>query len=100
MKVKLTKINKAENPRHKTPDKKDYKFGEINRDVSVPLDYWLIGELVGDITVGKGIVIAREIRNGVKVEGLYRSSRVKKIDGDTIETDNSIYKIEYLKEEK
>ena len=98
MKVKITKIDKAESPKYPTPDKKDYEYGQDNYGVSIPLDYWIIGELSSPIKVNSPIVALRSERNGVKCAGLFRSSHVIKLEGNIAETENSKYQIEYLED--
>jgi len=99
MKVKLTKFASADDPKFPTPKKEDFKDGQENDGVSLPVDYWIIGELQREIIEGKSIKILRENRNGVECLGQFSTSPVKKIDGDKIETSNSIYKVEYLDKE-
>jgi len=99
MKIKLTKFAKSDRAIFPTPDKKDYKDGQENEGVSLPIDYWIIGELQREIKEGSCIKVIREERNGIKMLGIFTSSPVVKIEGDTIETSNSVYKIEYLDKE-
>ena len=96
MKVKLTKISATENPKYPTPDSKSYEYGQLNEKVSIPNDYWVIGELINPIKVGTCVCVARENRNGVQAEGLFRTSTVKCIGENIFETANSKYKVEYL----
>ena len=96
MKVKITKIDIVELPKYPTPDKKDYEAGKINEGVSIPVDYWIIGELSFPIKVNSPIIALRSERNGVKCAGLFKTSTVVKLEGDIAETFNSKYKIEYL----
>ena len=102
MKVKITKIGVAEEPKFPTADKKDYVPGESNGEVSVPMDYWVVGELQFPIEVGSSILALRSERNGVKCAGIFRSSVVEKFENNIAETANSKYQVEYLdiKEEK
>ena len=52
MKIKLTKFAKSETAIFPTPEKKDYKDGQLNEGVSLPVDYYLIGELQREIKEG------------------------------------------------
>lgn len=99
MKIKLTKFASAADPKFPTANREDFKDGQENEGVSLPIDYWIIGNLQREIKEGQSIKVLREIRNGVEALGMFSSSPVKKIDGDSIETSNSIYKIEYLDKE-
>jgi len=98
MKVKITKIDKAELPKYPTPDKKDYEAGQENYGVSIPIDYWIIGELSYPIEENKSIRALRTERNGVKCAGLFHTSKVIKLEGNIAETENSKYQIEYLED--
>ena len=99
MKIKLTKFASVDIPTFPTPKKEDFQDGKENDGVSLPIDYWIIGELQREIEEGKSIKVLRENRNGVECLGQFFTSPVKKIDGDKIETSNSVYKIEYLDKE-
>lgn len=104
MKVKITKVGISKNPKVLTPYPEIYKYGKINEGVSVPIDYWIIGELINPIIEGQSIRVNREVRNGVKISGLFKTSFVTKIESSqfkntlTIETENSKYLVEYLSE--
>jgi len=58
---------------------------------SIPIDYWLTGELTEPITVGKPVMVVRDTRNGVKALGLFQSSPVVEVTPTTFKTRNSIY---------
>lgn len=96
--MKLTKLQPAPNPVCPTPKMEDYILGDDNPGVSLPVDYWLEGDLIGEIREGFPIVIERHSRNGVAKLGLFSSSPVRSLvkkDGTLYATtDNSIYKIE------
>lgn len=97
MKIRIEKIkeNPGGLPSH---SKEDYVYGADNgREKSIPIDYWVEGELIiPEIKVGSQIFIAREIRNGVKVDGVFSSSRVVEFDDKIIKTKNSIYNYKFL----
>ena len=99
MKIKLTKFASVEAPKFPSPKKEDFRDGKENDGVSLPIDYWIIGELQREIVEGKSIKVLRENRNGVECLGQFSTSPVKKIDGDKIETSNSLYTIEYIDKE-
>ena len=96
--MKLTKLQPAPNPVCPTPKMEDYILGDDNPGVSLPVDYWIEGHLIGEIKEGAPINVERHSRNGVTKLGLFSSSPVRKIvrkDGVIYATtDNSIYKIE------
>lgn len=94
--VRLTKLKEANNPIAPTPNKKDYVPGTDNGFVSLPIDYTVEGYLLADVKVGDIIQVDRRKRNGVEMLGFMSTSSITKINKDTIETRNSIYKIEKL----
>ena len=99
MKTKITKISAVDNPVVPTASVEQYECGYLN-NLSPFVDYWVTGKLVKPIVVGESILLERDCRNGVKVEGLFVSSVVRAIKGGKlspahiIETDNSIYRVE------
>lgn len=72
-----------------------YREGDANAS-SLPLGYWVEGDLVAPIRVGDRVVVRRSVRNGKCVPGLFWSSPVVSWDGQRLETPNSIYRIEVL----
>lgn len=95
-KVKITKLAAVDNPVLVTPKMEDYKPGEDNGNVSVPIEYTVEGTLIYPIEVGKRCMMTREKRNGVVVNGLFSTSPVTEINGNTFSTMNSKYIIEEL----
>ena len=73
-----------------------YAYGAINSDVSVPIDYWLIGWLVLPPQVGEPLRILRIVRDGIIFPGHFVSTLVMEIYGHEIHTMNSIYRLEEL----
>lgn len=63
---------------------------------SLPVEYTLEGELVEPITVGKGVKVNRDTRNGVKVPGIFVTTPVIEFTGTTFRTRNSVYDLEVL----
>lgn len=96
MRVKVKKIGVSKNPAYPTPDAKDFVAGKENEGVSLPVEYWIEGELNSVPQIGTGIVVARDIRNGVKASGIFHSSPIVKIEGNRVETENSVYEVEFL----
>jgi|LakMenEpi03Aug12_release.lakeMendotaPanAssembly.Ray.scaffolds.fasta_scaffold164734_4 hypothetical protein len=97
MKTKITKISAVDNPLVPTASVEQYECGHLN-DLS-PFDgYWVTGKLVKPIVVGESILLERDCRNGVKVDGMFVSSTVKKTGKNYgklfVFTDNSIYRVE------
>lgn len=61
---------------------------------SLPVDYEIVGTLLGPIVEGESIQVWRHIRNGVAAEGVFQSTCVKELAGpDTAITRNSVYKV-------
>lgn len=94
--IRFTKLSAADKAKYPTAKEGEYKYGEVNKNVSPPVDYWVEGYLIRNILIGESVLIDRRVRNGVKVAGLFQSSTVKSIEGNLIKTNNSVYKIEYL----
>jgi hypothetical protein len=94
--IKITKIAEAVKAKYKSADWHDYKVGEQNKDVSLPIEYCCEGSLLRPIEVGQPITLARRTRNGIEMFGTMITSEVVSIDGDHVTTKNSVYKIEYL----
>lgn len=91
--VEVTKIKAVELPKYRTPNWAEYKPGEINDNISIPVEYTMKGVLMIDVVVGQPIVMERHERNGVKVYGVLTTSPVTKIEDDLVYTDNSVYKV-------
>lgn len=96
--IKLTKLAASLNPEFPTPPLATYKQGDINEGVSLPAEYWVTGSLRYDVVVGAGVFVNRDCRNGEPCEGIMQTSPIHKINEDgTLETLNSVYKLEILK---
>lgn len=100
--VRITKISAEEKPYAPTPDMSDYKAGEQNSGVSLPVKYTLTGYLRNDVEVGERLVVARDTRNGVKMQGIFSTSPVQDIElfpgGMLFHTENSVYRLEWIDE--
>jgi hypothetical protein len=99
-KVRMSKIDIAENPSSPTPSAENYTPGLLNEGVSLPLEYTVEGYLEGPLEKGCSIDIDRRKRNGIEVRGFLHSSPIQEIQatlqGTLVTTANSIYLIEYL----
>lgn len=101
MDVELTKINVAEEASVESATKEEYEpyLGKGNSPKSLFVGYTIKGSMYNNVEVGQPIEIWRNERNGVKIQGFFKSSNVNSItplrDGFEIETDNSLY---FLKE--
>jgi hypothetical protein len=84
------------NPAYPSADWHDYPFGSAIEGVSLPVDYELIGYLLGNPKVGGRLIILRVSRNGVNVPGLFCSSPIRIIADTRIETTNSVYRMEFM----
>jgi len=101
--VHMKKVGIADDPLVTTADMKDYKFGSMNVQESLPVSYWLEGFLTSKPTVGEPLSLLRTNRNGVETLGLPMTSFLKDIseikDGcQKIVTENSVYFLTYLEE--
>lgn len=81
-----------------TPSMADYKPGQDNPDISLPIEYEVEGELLADIEVGKGIRMARKRRNDVSCPSLFATSPITSWDGKIATTLNSVYHVEMIEE--
>ena len=94
--VRLTKISAVADPEFPTPSFEEYEAGKLNNNLSIPNDYWLEGWLIKEPVLGSYIVVAREVRNGVKFGGIFQSSMITQVTDDGFKTLNSIYKLQYI----
>lgn len=96
VKIRISKIGEVKtglpaNSRALHLDGKDQ--GEL---VSLPLEYTIEGELIGEIVVGNSVRVSREIRNGVKVPGYFVTSAVTEVNKKQFKTLNSVYNYKML----
>lgn len=91
--IHLKKMSIAPNPRSPTGKKSTYKYGKENPGVSVPVDYWIEGVVWTEPKVGSPLFVFRLIRNGVESEGMFNTSPITSIKGNSFNTLNSVYKI-------
>jgi hypothetical protein len=110
--IKLTKINinpNSEATQSSTVeeyriDQERGTWGQFHEGKSPPVDYWIVGELIGEIEVGKMIIIDRWNRNGVVKRGTMHTSEVMKLEENEgvtyITTANSLYKMEQVEDEE
>lgn len=103
-KVKMTKVGAVEDTNIKTPEWEEYKMGEDNPGYSVPVQYWVTGRLIQDMAFDHGVMILRDTRNGVEVDGIMRTSPIVRMTKKTdkileLETENSVYLIEELEDQ-
>jgi hypothetical protein len=80
-----------------TPPSNQYRAGEINYGVSLPIAYEIECELVNDIVAGEAITALRHKRNGEQVLGVFQSTPVVSIetgeDYTLVSTANSVYEV-------
>jgi hypothetical protein len=93
MLVKLIKLRAAPNAVSEPGSWDTYVPGSLLNSSSLPVDYELVGRLVQAPAVGRCVRVLRISRNGVKQLGVFQSTEVIKVCGDTFETPNSIYRI-------
>lgn len=99
--VIIKKIAAAINADCPTPSFDNYICGVDNGDVSLPIEYEVIGKLNKDIIEGDYMELTRTERNGVKCAGIFTSSLIKSIKPSfkgacEVETNNSKYLVEIL----
>lgn len=101
----MTKLEQVKDAKFVASDPDEYEYGQFNFGKSVPIGYWVTGKVYKDIKVGQHIMIARDCRNGKKVDGILETSSLQKIEkmSDSsflLITKNSGYKLEILSEPK
>lgn len=101
--VRLSKLAAAPQPRYNTAKWEEHVAGEENPGQSLPVDYWVEGEICQSaIKILLPILIRRDTRNGVKADGYLKTSPVQHIETSEgvifITTENSVYKLEVLGE--
>lgn len=67
----------------------------LGRDgiLSLPVAYWMEGFLLADIVTRGFILLDRRRRNHVVARGIFTSSRIWRIAGDEVTTNNSVYRV-------
>lgn len=98
MRVKLTKFAISDETNAFPPADRDSHIPGREQDdsLSLPIGYWIEGQVEELPCVGRWFVINRELRNGVVTPGLFISSSIIKISGNIYETRNSKYRVELL----
>jgi hypothetical protein len=92
MKIKIEKINEVDGGIPAIPIEQHVPGQFQGENYSVPISYWVEGELINNMEVGSPIFIKRHSRNGILVDGYMQTSTVTKINKDTFETRNSVYR--------
>lgn len=95
--VRITKIGIPESPAVSPGAWSTYPEGSPSSISSLPLGYWIEGDLVAPIQVGQSVAVRRSVRNGKHVPGLFWTSPVVAWDGQRLETANSLYRVETLR---
>ena len=105
---KITKLKAVENPLVETAITHDQYRDSIvsglfkinDEHLSPNVDYWIVGELLTKPTVGERLQVDRWMRNGQLIRGLFTTTTITKITDDGFETQNSVYKLEEVDDEK
>lgn len=97
MKIRLTKTGIPEAAVVESGTWSSHVPGRSN-SASLPLGYWLEGFLVSPLVIGSPISVYRTNRNGVECDGIFRSSKVTRIESECVGTENSVYRIEYVED--
>lgn len=92
--VRVKKVAAVGSPLYPTATPEQYTPGAENPGVSPPIEYEVEGHLLFPIEVGQSIFLDRRKRNGEEVRGTFRSSQVQSIDGNKVNTFNSVYLVE------
>lgn len=98
MRVKIEKIAAVEGGRPPR-DMLDHIPGEDTADgFSLPIEYWLEGEIKTLPTVGQCVFVERDIRNGVVCHGTFLTTPVTAVTENGFTTKNSVYQLTKLSE--
>lgn len=74
-----------------------YVHGTLqNEGESLPIEYEIEGQLLGEIKVGYPVLIARSKRNGIEIGGFFQTSPVIGLTKGGFKTKNSEYIIEEI----
>ena len=92
--VSVQKLAPVEGREDLTPTFDEYNVSKTSR--SIPVNYKVVGSLYHDLKEGSSMVVWRDERNGVKVEGMMTTSKVEsieKLSDDVVQvnTENSVY---------
>jgi hypothetical protein len=110
--IKLTKIDINPNSQVQHAETvAEYREGMDNarwdnlfEGKSPPVDYYVVGNVIGEIVVGRPVMIDRWNRNGVVTRGAMTTSPVTTIEKNSdsvyITTANSLYKLEEVSDEE
>jgi len=91
--VRLCKIRRAPGGAEPCPIQY-YKSGIFAGIMSLPIDHVMEGYLIESPRPQGVILLLRFARNGVVRRGLYRSSTIRSINSDLIETQNSVWLVQ------
>ena len=91
--VRLSKIGRAPGGAEPCPIQY-YSSGIFAGIMSLPLNHTMDGYLLESPRPKGVILLLRFVRNGVVRRGLYRSSTIRSINSDLIETQNSIWRVQ------
>ena len=90
--VIVEKLDKSKNPVLEPSEWESWKPGGKNVH-SLPINYQMGGVLLEPVEAGGRILLLRTWRNGVTSLGLFTSSPIMQVNGNLVETFNSIYRI-------
>jgi len=84
------------------------KLSNVSDLENLNVGYWIKGRLTTEIEVGKRLVAWREVKNGVKAEGLFRTSQIQDVrewsksdcSGVDVTTSNSVYRVKFITEDE
>ena len=102
--VRVSKISPSTAPIFRTAEEIEWKSGEHNKGITLPINYTVEGVLVQDLGLHNNLTLARTKRNSVEAMGIFQTSRIQSIEYSnktnlyTVETENSVYVISILKE--
>lgn len=98
--VQLTKLRVSPNAACPSGNWAEYRLGAADNSTSLPVDYVLVGYLVARPQSGQPVKVLRISRNDVVTPGLFVSTVVQQLTNDGFVTENSVYRLEFLDENR
>jgi hypothetical protein len=96
MRIKIEKIASSEGGIPAIPADQHVAGTYQGENYSLPISYWIEGDLIfpisGKIEVGGSVCIRRHVRNGIPVEGYMETTKVIEVTENTFKTKNSVYR--------
>lgn len=95
--VRIQKLSPTTSPINPPADPASYAYGQLSETgQSFPVGYTMEGWLICHPELDERVVLLRRKRDGLVSLGVFRSTRVTKVEEGYFWTQNSVYRIEIL----